>query len=241
MLAALPPLLYQTTDLELSCILKHTIKTKICFNCPLQHSWLDPANVVTKTETLNAALETWKNATAPNNSTWLWLGIPITRTITKLNNVTSIVSQNEALQSQHQHFQQIKDLISDMCHLQPHWEPLGNIHGFFNPAQSQPKATTEGPITKKTTEERKMEEIQPHEPQRLVTLKQKNEKCVHHEIFSLRSTKIAQNPLISNLWASSQNTRTKMIEYPTQSFVAIIYNFQKKKKKKKPLQTWHDE
>jgi hypothetical protein len=47
--------------------------------------------------------------------------------------------------------------------------------------------------------------------------------------------------LISNLWASSQNTRTKMIEYPTQSFVAIIYNFQKKKKKKKPLQTWHDE
>jgi hypothetical protein len=45
--------------------------------------------------------------------------------------------------------------------------------------------------------------------------------------------------LISNLWASSQNTRTKMIEYPTQSFVEIIIIF--KKKKKKTLQTWHDE
>jgi hypothetical protein len=30
----------------------------------------------------------------------------------------------------------------------------------------------------------------------------------------------------------------QMIEYPTQSFVEIIYNFQKKKN---PLQIWHDE
>jgi hypothetical protein len=58
----------------------------------------------------------------------------------------------------------------------------------INPKQQQ-KAPSQ-----KTTEERKMEEIQPHEPQRLVTLKQRNEKCVNHEIFSLRSTKIAQNP-----------------------------------------------
>jgi hypothetical protein len=72
-----------------------------------------------------------------------------------------------------------------------------------NPKQQQ-KAPSQ-----KTTEERKMEEIQPHQPQRLVTLKQRNEKCVHHEMFSLRSTKIAQNPLISNLEQSSQNTRTK--------------------------------
>ncbi len=141
--------------------LKHTIKTKICFKCPLQHSWLNPANVVTKTETLNAALETWKNARGPNNSTWLWLGIPITRTVTKLNNVTSIVSQNEVLQSQHQHFQQFMNLIGDMCHLQLHWELLGNIHGFFNPAQSQPKATTEGPITKKPQKRGKWKKYSP--------------------------------------------------------------------------------
>jgi hypothetical protein len=60
-----------------------------------------------------------------------------------------------------------------------------------------PKQQQKAPY-KKITEERKMEEIQPHEPERLVTLKQRNEKCVHHEIFSLRSTKIAQNPLISS-------------------------------------------
>jgi len=237
MLAALPPLLYQTTDLELSCILKHTIKTKICFNCHLQHSWLNRANVVTKTETLNAALETWKNATAPNNSTWLWLSIPITRTVTKLNNVTSIVNQNEALQSQHQHFQQFMGLIGDMCHLQPHWELLGNIHGFFNPAQSQPKQQQKAP-SQKTTEERKMEEIQPHEPQRLVTLKQRNEKCVHHEIFSLRSTKIAQNPFDIKPWASSQNTRTKWLNTQHNLLWKLFIIFQKKKKNPTNFTWW---
>jgi hypothetical protein len=68
-----------------------------------------------------------------------------------------------------------------------------SIQHNHNPNQQQ-KAPSQ-----KTTEERKMEKIQPHKPQRLVTLKQRNEKCVHHEIFSLRSTKITQNPLISNL------------------------------------------
>jgi hypothetical protein len=74
------------------------------------------------------------------------------------------------------------------------------------------------PHHKKTTEERKMEEIQPHEPQRLVTLKQRNEKCVHHEIFSLRSTKIAENPLISNLEQAAKTREPKFIKTPNQIF-----------------------
>lgn len=210
MLAALPPLLYQTTDLELSCILEHTIKTRICFNCPLQHSWLNPATVVTKNETLNAALETWKNATAPNNSRWLWLRIPITRTIKKLNNVTSIVSQNEALQSQHQHFQQFMDLIGDMCHLQPHWELLGNIHGFFNPAQSKPKATTEGPIQKNHRREENGRNTAPWTRKTGNPKTEKWKMCPSWNLLPQINKNCAKSIDIKP-WASSQNTRTKWL------------------------------